>query len=36
MWTSFLEGVASLSGGRLTGGVTIETQRVENPFGGAA
>lgn len=36
MWTSFLEGVAALSGGRLTGGVTIETQRVENPFGGPA
>ena len=36
MWTSFLEGVASLSGGRLTGGVTIETQRVESPFGGRA
>jgi hypothetical protein len=36
MWTSFLEGVTALSGGRLTGGVTIETQRVENPFGRAA
>ncbi len=29
MWTSFLEGVVALSGGRMAGGVTIETQRVE-------
>ena len=36
MWTSFLEGVVALSGGKLTGGVTIETQRVESPFGGRA
>jgi Domain of unknown function (DUF1990) len=29
MWTSFLERVAPLAEGRLTGGVTIETRRVE-------
>jgi hypothetical protein len=29
MWTSFLEGVVKLSGGRLTGGVDIETRRVD-------
>jgi hypothetical protein len=29
MWISFLEGVVSLSGGRMTGGVEIETHRVE-------
>jgi len=31
MWTSLLERVAELAGGRLTGGVTIETRRVEVP-----
>jgi hypothetical protein len=36
MWTSFLEGVAALSGGKMSGGVTIDTQRVEDPFGAAA
>ncbi|MGI8507375.1 MAG: DUF1990 family protein [Solirubrobacteraceae bacterium] len=29
MWISFLEGVVSLSGGRMTGGVEIDTRRVE-------
>jgi hypothetical protein len=32
MWISFLEGVVALSGGRMDGGVTIETRRVEDPF----
>jgi Domain of unknown function (DUF1990) len=36
MWTSFLEGVTALSGGRMSGGVTIDTQRVESPFAGPA
>jgi hypothetical protein len=31
MWISFLEGVVELSGGRMTGGVTIETERIEDP-----
>ncbi len=29
MWVSFLEGVVRLSGGRMTGGVTIETRRFD-------
>ncbi len=29
MWISFLEGVVSISDGRMTGGVEIETHRVE-------
>jgi len=29
MWISFLEGVVSLSGGRMTGGIEIETNRIE-------
>jgi Domain of unknown function (DUF1990) len=33
MWTSFLEGVIALSGGAMSGGVHIDTQRVEDPFG---
>jgi hypothetical protein len=36
MWTSFLEGVTDLSGGTMSGGVTIVTQRVEAPLGGGA
>ena len=32
MWVSFLEGVVKLSGGRMTGGVDIDTRRVEDPF----
>jgi hypothetical protein len=30
MWTSMLERVAELSGGRLTGGVEIRTRRVDD------
>ena len=30
MWTSLLERVAELSGGRLTGGIEIHTRRVED------
>ena len=33
MWISFLEGVVKLSGGQMTGGVTIETERIEEPDG---
>jgi hypothetical protein len=33
MWVSFLEGVVKISGGRMTGGVGIDTRRVETPFG---
>jgi uncharacterized protein DUF1990 len=33
MWISFLEGAVALAGGRMTGGVEIETRRVEDPFG---
>jgi hypothetical protein len=29
MWTSMLERVAELSGGRLTGGIEIQTRRVD-------
>ena len=29
MWISFLEGVVSLSGGRMTGGIEIDTRRVD-------
>jgi hypothetical protein len=32
MWISFLEGVVDLSGGRMDGGVDIETRRVDGPF----
>jgi hypothetical protein len=32
MWISFLEGVAAISGGKMTGGVEIDTER----FGGQA
>jgi uncharacterized protein (UPF0548 family) len=30
MWISFLEGVVALAGGRMTGGVEIDTRRVED------
>ncbi len=30
MWLSFLEGVVAMSGGRMTGGVEIQTVRVEH------
>jgi len=29
MWTSFLERMVRLAGGRMTGGVDIDTRRVE-------
>jgi hypothetical protein len=32
MWTSFLEETAKVAGGRLTGGITIESRKVEDPF----
>jgi hypothetical protein len=32
MWTSFLEQVARVSGGRLTGGVEIISRRLEEPL----
>ena len=32
MWISFLEGVVKLSGGRMSGGIEIETRRVEEPL----
>lgn len=32
MWTSFLEQVASLSEGRLTGGIEIVSRKVEDPL----
>lgn len=32
MWISFLEGVVSLSGGRMTGGIRIDTRRIENGY----
>ncbi|MDQ6732232.1 MAG: DUF1990 domain-containing protein [Actinomycetota bacterium] len=32
MWISFLEGVVNISGGRMTGGITIDTRRVEAGF----
>ena len=31
MWSSFLEQVAEVVGGRLTGGITIETRRLDEP-----
>jgi hypothetical protein len=30
MWTSFIEGVARASGGRITGGIEIDTCRIED------
>jgi len=36
MWTSFLEGVTALSGGAMSGGINIETERVDDPFGPGA
>ncbi|MEA2248138.1 MAG: hypothetical protein QOH46_2667 [Solirubrobacteraceae bacterium] len=35
MWTSFLERVAGLAGGRLTGGIDIHTSRVDGRGDGA-
>ena len=31
MWTSFIERVAHVTGGRLTGGIEIETRRLDEP-----
>jgi uncharacterized protein (UPF0548 family) len=31
MWTSFLERVAEIAGGRVSGGIEIDTRRVERP-----
>jgi hypothetical protein len=31
MWVSFLEGVVKLSDGRMTGGIDIDTRRVDEP-----
>jgi hypothetical protein len=31
MWTSFIERVADVTGGRLTGGIVIETRRLDEP-----
>ena len=31
MWTSFLERVAKLAGGRVSGGIEIDTRRLEQP-----
>ena len=31
MWTSYLERVVKRSGGRLTGGIDVETHRIEAP-----
>ena len=36
MWTSFLERVAAVAGGRLVGGVDIETRRVDDDAPGGA
>jgi hypothetical protein len=33
MWISFLEGAVSVSGGRMTGGVDIDTRRIDDAFG---
>jgi Domain of unknown function (DUF1990) len=32
MWISFLEGVSKVAGGRMTGGIDIDTRRVDNAF----
>jgi hypothetical protein len=32
MWISFLEGVTELAGGRMTGGIDIDTRRVDDAF----
>jgi hypothetical protein len=35
MWISFLERVVKLSGGRMSGGVALDTRRLEDPPGSA-
>jgi hypothetical protein len=32
MWSSFLEGVVALAEGRMTGGIDIDTRRVDDPY----
>ena len=32
MWITFLEGVVDVSDGRMTVGITLDTQRVEEGF----
>lgn len=32
MWVSFLEGVVAIAGGRMTGGIDIDTRRVDDAF----
>ena len=32
MWISFLEGVTALSGGRMTGGIDIDTRRIDDAY----
>jgi hypothetical protein len=34
MWTSFLEHAVQVAGGRMTGGIDIETRVVSVPAGG--
>jgi hypothetical protein len=34
MWASFLEGVVGMAEGKVTGGLDIDTRRVEDPFPG--
>lgn len=34
MWISFLEGAAKLAGGRMTGGVEVDTQLIEDSVSG--
>jgi hypothetical protein len=31
MWISFLERVVKLAGGRMTGGIELETDRIDIP-----
>jgi hypothetical protein len=33
MWVSFAEGTVKLAGGRMSGGIDIDTRRIEDPFG---
>ena len=33
MWISFLEGVVALTGGRMTGGIDIDTRRIDDGVG---
>ncbi len=33
MWSSFLEGIVKLAEGKMTGGIDIDTRRVDDPYG---